>query len=89
MRVRYRDITVPAIGDEELPRVLRKLGLYDDVTSGRATCYICGEVLKLETIGAIALIDNKPVLVCSKPSCIGKVSLIVENYKRSIRSVAK
>jgi hypothetical protein len=89
MRVRYRDITVPAIGDEELPRVLRKLGLYDDVTSGRATCYICGEVLKLETIGAIALIDDKPVLVCSKPSCIGKVSLIVENYKRSIRSVAK
>jgi hypothetical protein len=83
MRVRYRDITVPAIGDEELPHVLRKLGLYDDVTSGRATCYICGEVLRLETIGAIALIDGKPVLVCGKPSCIGRVAVIVENYRRS------
>jgi hypothetical protein len=37
----------------------------------------------LETIGAIALIDGKPVLVCGKPSCIGKVAVIVENYRRS------
>ena len=85
MRVGYRDITVPAISDRELPRVLRKLGLYDAVTSGRATCYICGEVLKLETIGAIALIDGKPVLVCSEPSCIGRVVVIVESYRRSMQ----
>ncbi len=82
-RVRYRNITVPAISDEELPRVLRKLGLYDNVVSGKATCYICGETLSLETVGAIALVDDEPVLVCGRPSCIGKVALLTSRSKHS------
>ncbi|MCC6014360.1 MAG: hypothetical protein LM564_01485 [Desulfurococcaceae archaeon] len=35
------------------------------------------------TIGATALMDGKPVVVCGKPSCIGRVAVIVENYRRS------
>jgi hypothetical protein len=62
MRARYRDVAVPAISEDSLPRVLRRLELYDDVANGKAACYICGKPeLTLETIGAIAMISGKPV----------------------------
>ena len=61
-----------------MPEVLKKLELYEDVVNGRAKCYICGRQLTLDTIGAIAVLDEKPVLICSKPSCIGRASLIVK-----------
>jgi hypothetical protein len=59
MRARYRDVAVPAVSEDPLPRVLRRLELYDDVANGRAACYICGKPeLTLETIGAIAMISG-------------------------------
>jgi hypothetical protein len=83
MRARYRDVAVPAISEDSLPRVLRRLELYDDVANGKAACYICGKPkLTLETIGAIAMISGKPVLICSKPSCIGKAALLIDEYQR-------
>jgi len=76
MKVRYRDVTVPAVSEEALPGVLKRLGLYEDAASGKATCYVCGAPLRLDTIGAIAKLDGKTVLICSKPSCVGKASLL-------------
>ena len=69
---------VPAISEEILPEVFKKLELYEDVVNGRAKCYICGRQLTLDTIGAIAVLDKKPVLICSKPSCISRASLIIK-----------
>jgi len=82
MRVRYRDVVVPAIREDVLPGVLKKLGLYDDVVNGKATCYVCGERLTLDAVGAIAMVDDKPVLICSKPSCIGKAALITSRSRQ-------
>lgn len=81
VRVRFRDVVVPAIREDVLPGVLRRLGLYDDVVNGKAKCYVCGELLTLDSIGAIAMVNDKPVLVCSKPSCIGKIALITSKSK--------
>jgi hypothetical protein len=81
VRVRFRDVVVPAIRENVLPGVLRRLGLYDDVVNGKAKCYVCGELLTLDSIGAIAMVNGKPVLVCSKPSCIGKIALITSKSK--------
>jgi hypothetical protein len=81
VRVRFRDVVVPAIRENVLPGVLRRLGLYDDVVNGKAKCYVCGELLTLDSIGAIAMVNDKPVLVCSKPSCIGKIALITSKSK--------
>jgi hypothetical protein len=81
VRVRFRDVVVPAIRENVLPGVLRRLGLYDDVVNGKAKCYVCGELLTLDSIGAIAMVNGKPVLVCSKPSCIGKITLITSKSK--------
>jgi len=47
MKVRY-NVTVPAVSEEALPGILKKLGLYDDVASGKAACYVCGAPLTLE-----------------------------------------
>jgi hypothetical protein len=81
VRVRFRDVVIPAIREDVLPGVLRRLGLYDDVVNGKAKCYVCGELLTLDSIGAIAMVNDKPVLVCSKPSCIGKITLITSKSK--------
>jgi hypothetical protein len=80
MRLKFRDIVVPAISEDVLPGVLKRLGLYDDVINGKATCYICGKQLTLETIGAIAMINDKPVLICTRPSCIGRASLLINQH---------
>jgi hypothetical protein len=77
-RYRFRNVEVSAISEEVLPEVLKKLGLYEDVVNGHAKCYICGRQLALDTIGAIAMLDGKPALICSKPSCIGRASLIAK-----------
>ena len=77
----YRNVVVPAISEEELPRVLKKLELYESIVNNEATCYICGELLKLETVGAIAMINDKPVLLCDKPSCLGKMTLLINEHR--------
>jgi len=77
-KYRFRDVEVSAISEDILPEVLKKLELYEGVVNGHAKCYICGRQLTLDTIGAIAMIGGMPVLICSKPSCIGRASLIVK-----------
>ena len=77
-KYRFRNVEVSAISEDILPEVLKKLELYEDVVNGRAKCYICGRQLTLDTIGAIAMVNGKPVLICSKPSCIGRASLIIK-----------
>jgi hypothetical protein len=77
-KYRLRNVEIPAISEEALPEMLKKLGLYEDVLNDQAKCYICGRKVTLDIIGAIALIDEKPVLICSKPSCIARASLIIK-----------
>lgn len=75
---RFRSVEIPAINDEILPEVLKKLELYEDAVNDRVKCYICGRRLTLDTIGAIAMVNGKPVLICSKPSCIGRASYTIK-----------
>jgi hypothetical protein len=71
----FKNVEVPAISEDILPEVLKKLELYEDVVNGHAKCYICS---RQYTIGGIAMLNGKPVLICSKPSCIGRASLIIK-----------
>ena len=77
-KYRFRNVGVSAISEDILPEVLKKLELYEDVVYGRAKCYICSRRLTLDTIGAIAMLNGKPALICSKPSRIGRASLIIK-----------
>jgi hypothetical protein len=85
-RIRYRDVVVPAITDDELPNVLTKLGLYNDVVNGKAKCHICGRTLTLNSIGAIIMVSDKPVLICDKPSCTAKAIQIIHRQKLKLNS---
>ncbi|MEM1528169.1 MAG: hypothetical protein QXS62_05640 [Sulfolobales archaeon] len=81
--VATRRMNVTAIYSDELPSVLKKLGLYDDVVGGRASCYVCGRRLSLDNIGGILGVDGKPVLICDSYSCIAKASAISNGRFRS------
>ena len=81
MKVKYRDVVISAVSEEALPGVLKRLGLYEDVVGGKAACYLCGAPLTLDTIGAIAKLDGKTVLICEKPSCIGKAALLTSRAR--------
>jgi hypothetical protein len=59
-KYRFRNVEVPAISGEILPEVLKRLELYEDIVNGRAKCYICGRQVTLETIGAIAIVNESP-----------------------------
>lgn len=72
--IRKKNIT--AIHSDRLPQVLKRLGLYDDVIRGHASCYICGRQLNLNNIGGIMGVNGKPVLICDSYSCIAKASEI-------------
>jgi hypothetical protein len=85
-RIRYRDVVVPAIIDDELPKVLTKLGLYNDVVNGKAKCYICERALTLNSIGAIIMVNDKLALICDKPSCIAKATQIIRRQKLKLSS---
>jgi len=71
-----RKVKVTAITTDEVEGVLRKLGLYDDVANGRAHCFICGRKIDLSNIGGILMVDEAPVLVCDKPSCIARAAIL-------------
>ena len=43
----FKNVEVPAISEDILPEVLKKLELYEDVVNGHAKCYICGRQLTL------------------------------------------
>ena len=79
-----RKIPVTAISDKDIAGLLRRLGLYKDVVEGRAKCYICGRRLTLENIGAVLIIDGKPVLVCDKPSCIAEATLLQRRRSKPV-----
>ena len=71
-----RRVTVTAISEDTAVKLLQKLNLYSDVINGSAHCYICGGRITLESIGGVMMIDEKPVLICDKPSCIARASLL-------------
>lgn len=66
---------IVAIDEKDLPRVLARLGVYDDVINGRAKCYICGRQLTMDNIGVIMGVNGKPVLICDNNVCIAKASI--------------
>jgi len=65
---------------------LHYLGLYNMVEKGEVVCFICGEVLKPDTVGGIDFINKHIVLICNKPQCTiehakFKARLIALGYK--------
>ncbi len=77
-----RKISVTAVSAEDVERVLRRLGLYDDTVNGRAKCFICGKVVSMDTIGGMLMVGGRVVLVCDRPACIAKAALLAKEQKQ-------
>jgi hypothetical protein len=71
-----REVMLPAISEEDLPDLLKKLGIHEEVLAGKHHCSICGKTLSLDTMGAVGMLNGKIILVCENPACIGKASQI-------------
>jgi hypothetical protein len=83
VKLRHRNIHIPAISDEVLPQLLVRLKVYDDIVNGKMKCRICGRTLTLDTIGAIGMLNGELILVCDKLSCISKASILFSESKTS------
>ena len=64
-------VTIRAIHDTDLVKVLKKLGLYDGVVEGRYRCFVCGRRITLENIGGLFKSrDGKINFVCNNMKCL-------------------
>jgi len=69
-----RTLSITAVHERELERVLKRLGLLEKVERGEMKCPFCDRVLTINCIGAIAPLDGVK-LVCDNPKCIYRAVL--------------
>jgi len=81
-KVIKRRVPVTAVSIDDVENILRKLGVYDMVENGEATCYICGRKITTENIGGILMVCDRIVLICDKPSCIGRATLLSKRIEK-------
>ena len=76
-------VTVRAIHDVDLVRVLRRLGLYEDVAGGRCRCFACGRRITPEDIGGLFKgRDGKVNFVCSGVRCLVAAAEVTSRMSR-------
>ena len=64
-------VTIRAIHDTDLVKVLKKLGLYEGVVEGRYKCFVCGRKITLENIGGLFKSrDGKINFECNNMRCL-------------------
>jgi hypothetical protein len=68
---------LPVISFARPSDVDRYLKLYNiDLDSGKYRCAICGDVMTRENIYALIVNGSSIKLICNKPSCQAKLSII-------------
>jgi len=76
-------IEVPALYEEDIEEVSRRLGLHDKLVKGELRCFICGKPVNLENLGAFLRTGDGIKVVCSDPPCILKAVEIAKIYRTS------
>lgn len=68
-------VGVKAVYESDLERVLQRLGIFHDVSSGRTRCASCTKCVDLDNLGAV-FSDNGEIRVsCDSPVCIRRSAL--------------
>ncbi len=67
MTDRYK---INAVLDEDLEIILELKGILEDLKNGMIDCFVCGEKLSLQNIGAIHIINGETKLCCDDEECI-------------------
>jgi len=64
-------VTVKAIHESDLVRVLKRLNLYEGVVEGRYKCFACGKEITLESMGGLFKgKDGNINFVCDDVKCL-------------------
>ena len=61
---------IEAIYNQDLPKLLKNLGIADAFNDGKIYCMYCGEVITLENIGAILTLKGEVNFCCSDLLCL-------------------
>ena len=77
------DIEVPAIYEEDIKRILNKLGILEEITQGKAKCFICDKKISLDNFGGVVKIKGNLKVLCDDPICIETAIEITEALKGS------
>ena len=71
-------VTLRAVHDVDLEKVLRKLGIYESIIRGERKCSICGRPTTLDNLGGLYRDDDGTIkLVCNDIKCLYKTAEIV------------
>lgn len=76
-------VTIRAIHDTDLVKVLKKLGLYEGIVEGRYRCFVCGRKITLSNIGGLFKSrDGKINFVCNNMKCLMIAAEITSKMSR-------
>jgi len=64
------ELEVPAIYEEDLQKVLDKLGILQDIIEGKVKCFICDKEINLSNFGGVVKIKGNLKVICDDPVCI-------------------
>lgn len=60
---------ISAVFDKDLEKVLRDLGLYDQLVAGEIKCIFCGSVITLSNLEFIFSKNGRIVISCNSSKC--------------------
>ena len=60
--------------DSDLENYLKSLGIYSAIQKGQLKCMFCGDRITLASFSALVPDNNAVKAVCSKYSCVNKLS---------------
>jgi len=71
---RVGEITLYAVDD--MPSILKRLGLYEDAEAGRLRCHFCGRPINLHNIGGLFKHEGQVRVVCNDIKCLYEAALL-------------
>lgn len=67
-------ISVKAVYDSDLERLLKSLGILDEFVAGTFNCFVCGCPVDLDNLGSIFSDDGEVCVSCDNNRCIRTVT---------------
>lgn len=66
---------VRAIHEHDLERIVKELGLLDNLIAGSLVCSMCGSPLSLDTIQCLYMEENEVKFCCTRTNCYERLLL--------------
>lgn len=62
-----------AVYDNDLEKLLKSLGVYEEVVAGKYNCLFCDNTITVENIDSIVPHEQSIRFTCDNPSCHSKL----------------